>query len=149
MKTKLFKTKPFISIIAIVVVAVVIGIAGVEITSTTWFCHRCHVMNDNYDSWFHSSHQLAVETCVGCHLPESLSSKLIYKTRFGLHDMYVNITGPPDVLEASDDTKRIVNDNCPRCHKVMVSKINLDGRRCVDCHRHVPHGENRLSVKQN
>lgn len=147
MKTQLSKTKPFISAIAIVVVAVVIGIAGFEITSTTWFCNRCHVMNDNYDSWLHSSHQLAVESCGGCHLPESLSSKLIYKTKVGLHDMYVNVTGPPDVLEATADTKRIVKDNCRRCHSVMVSRINLDGRYCVDCHRHVVHSERRLSVK--
>ncbi|MDI6715579.1 MAG: NapC/NirT family cytochrome c [Actinomycetota bacterium] len=114
--------------------------AGYEATSTSQFCRSCHVMEDAYQSWYHSAHRSVVVSCTDCHMPKSLGYKLVYKVTSGTRDIYKNIAGPPDVIKAKEETIKIVNENCKRCHAKMVAKINMNGRRCTDCHRYIPHG---------
>lgn len=48
------------------VVFVVGSIGSVELTSQSWFCNSCHIMNPYYDSWKVGSHKDI--QCVACHI---------------------------------------------------------------------------------
>lgn len=128
-----------ISVVAVLVLAGA-SYAGLEATSTTQFCTSCHVMEDAYQSWSHSAHREAVGSCSDCHIPKSLGRKITYKIASGTHDIYVNLTGPPDVIRAKESTRQVVNENCKKCHAGLVEDIHLGERKCTDCHRHTPHG---------
>ncbi len=104
------------------------------------FCGTCHVMHEAVRTHQQSVH--AQLTCNECHAPtDAFVSKMIFKTRAGMRDIYVNTIGPiPDVVTAEAATREVINDNCASCH--FMTTINLDGKAknyCFDCHRHVPH----------
>ncbi|MBS3909455.1 MAG: NapC/NirT family cytochrome c [Actinobacteria bacterium] len=118
-----------------------ISYAGFEATSTNEFCGSCHVMERAYESWYHSAHREPISSCEDCHLPKNLGNKIVYKIGSGANDIYKNLTGPPDVIHAKDNTREIVNENCVSCHAELITKIDLSGGgKCVDCHRGTPHG---------
>ena len=114
-------------------------------------CNNCHVMDAQYENWYHSAHrQTAV--CVDCHLPhDSLISYYIAKGRTGMHDVYVFSTGQtPALIQASEETKQTMQNNCIRCHTATVENIMLGpqpfDRYCWDCHRSVAHGDRGISI---
>jgi nitrate/TMAO reductase-like tetraheme cytochrome c subunit len=43
-----------------------LGIGSAELTSQSWFCNSCHIMNPYYDSWKNGSHKDVA--CVKCHI---------------------------------------------------------------------------------
>lgn len=121
-----------------------LGYAGAGYTmrasDTAPFCGSCHVMYEAVRSHQASIH--ASVACNQCHAPQdSLESKMIFKTKAGMSDLFVNTFGTvPDVVGAKQATKDVVNSNCTGCHTMTVLNINTQSKQyCTDCHRQVPH----------
>lgn len=114
-------------------------------------CANCHVMDSMYENYYHSSHREWAE-CSSCHLPhDNLANYYFEKGRQGMHDVYIFSTGQePEVLRASEHSKRIIQENCIHCHQEAVEMI-MKGtqpfdRFCWECHRHTAHGARGASM---
>jgi cytochrome c nitrite reductase small subunit len=74
----------------------------------------------------------------------------LYKAQSGFHDVVAFSTGNiPTAIRAKESTKKIVQENCIRCHSDAVTAM-LAGepefdRNCFDCHRSTAHGERGFS----
>ena len=114
-------------------------------------CANCHVMDSQYENWYHAPHEKATE-CVDCHLPhENVAAYYLEKGRQGAKDVYAFTTGDiPVAIRASEKTKGIIQSNCLRCHEQKVESIVMGAqpfdRYCWDCHRTVSHGTRGLSI---
>ncbi len=108
-------------------------------------CDNCHVMDGAYENWYHASHERWTK-CVDCHLPhDNLIHYYFEKGETGFHDVYVFTTGTtPTLIRAKEDTQKIIQANCIRCHNDTVENIVMGAqafdRHCWDCHRTVAHG---------
>ncbi len=108
-------------------------------------CANCHVMDSQYENWYHAPHENFTE-CVDCHLPhENVAAYYLEKGRQGAKDVYAFTTGNiPVAIWASDRTKGIIQLNCLRCHEQTVELVVMGAqpfdRYCWDCHRNVSHG---------
>lgn len=134
------------------IVIVVLGVAVLFATKipalglgTNDFCAGCHVMEPQYETFMHSAHQLAGNTCVDCHLPHSLGYGAVDKAYTGIKDFAgVVMNKDPFTIHAGEHSKDVVQDNCIRCHGTMMLNVGDTaadgGRRCFDCHRNTPHG---------
>lgn len=54
-----------------------LGVGSVELTSQSWFCDSCHIMEPYYSSWKHGPHK-DVE-CVKCHISPGVDNFLAAK----------------------------------------------------------------------
>ena len=114
-------------------------------------CNNCHVMDSQYESWYHAAHQ-NFAVCTDCHLPhQNFASYYLYKGFSGLKDIYsFTLRTYPAVLRATQKTKEIIEANCIRCHADTIENILAGAqpidRYCWDCHRSVAHGERGLSL---
>ena len=108
-------------------------------SETPEFCGSCHVMEMEYEAWFHSGAHRRVK-CVDCHLPnDNLARHLAWKTMDGVKDAAAFHTGRiSDPIRLSKHGAAVVQDNCRRCHGEIISRINED-RQCWDCHRNLSH----------
>jgi cytochrome c nitrite reductase small subunit len=105
-------------------------------------CVNCHVMNDQYKAWSVSPHRHV--TCNECHTPHDVIGKYATKVEHGMRHSYVFTFEKPQVIRLKESGKEIVENNCVRCHEMMVSAIwhGDDGagtRKCFECHRGVAH----------
>ena len=114
-------------------------------------CNNCHVMDSQYENWFHAPHANWA-SCSDCHIPhQNLLAYYFYKGKSGMHDVYSFVTGSyPGNIRANDETRTIVQANCIRCHEDTVEGI-LAGpqpfdRDCWGCHRTAAHGERGLTL---
>ncbi len=105
-----------------------------EKTESGDFCGLCHVMELEKKAWEVSSHQLF--KCVDCHLPnDNFLSHYFWKAFDGLKDLVFFYTGKvPEEIKASEHAKKVIGENCLRCHYYTVSRIDFAGRYCWDCH---------------
>ena len=103
------------------------------------FCGSCHVLQPEYEAWFHSGAHSRIK-CIDCHLPnDTLARHLIWKTLDGVKDSLAFHTGRvSETIRLSDHGAGVVLENCRRCHGEAVARINED-RRCWDCHRQISH----------
>jgi cytochrome c nitrite reductase small subunit len=114
-------------------------------------CANCHVMDSQYENWYHAPHENFTE-CVDCHLPHD--NAVVYyleKGRQGAKDVYAFTTGNiPVQIRASEKSKGIIQENCVRCHEETVESITMGAqpfdRYCWDCHRSISHGERGASI---
>lgn len=125
-------------------------------------CVNCHVMAPQYATWNHSSHR-EWATCNDCHVPhDNEFNKYYFKAKDGLyHATMFTLRKEPQVIQIKEAGKKVVHDNCVRCHTQQVTdpKLaatvknhheNMEGRVCWECHREVPHGRvNSLSSVPN
>jgi cytochrome c nitrite reductase small subunit len=114
-------------------------------------CDNCHVMDAQYENWYHAAHE-RFAVCTDCHLPhQNLVSYYLYKGYSGMRDV-VSFTAKvyPVAIRATAQTDAILQANCIRCHTDTVESI-LAGpqpfdRYCWDCHRAVAHGARGMSL---
>lgn len=141
----LSQKKSLLSVLAVVVAMAVIG-AYLAFgpprlfakSESPEFCGSCHVLQPEYESWFHSGHHRI--KCVDCHLPnDNLANHLIQKTLEGVKDSVAFHTGRiPETIRISTHGAEVVQQNCQRCHAEIISRVTID-RRCWDCHRRISH----------
>lgn len=119
-------------------------------------CNNCHVMDAVYEGWFHGAHQ-EWATCADCHTPHALIPKYYIKAKSGYHHVTAFSFGNiPDAIRAKEESRRIVQENCIRCHKETVDRIVPEAgivnnlmpldRFCFECHRTTAHGERGISL---
>ena len=114
-------------------------------------CNNCHVMDAQYENWYHAAHETAA-TCAECHLPhDNIFHYYLAKAQTGMHDVYVFSTGQtPVMIRAKPETDQIIQANCVRCHQDTVENIMAGvqtfDRHCWDCHRSVAHGDRGISL---
>jgi cytochrome c nitrite reductase small subunit len=114
-------------------------------------CANCHVMDSQYENWYHAPHENDTE-CVDCHLPhENIVAYYLEKGRQGAKDVYAFTTGNiPVAIRPSEKTKSIIQSNCIRCHLATVETVMMGAqpfeRYCWDCHRAVSHGTRGASA---
>jgi cytochrome c nitrite reductase small subunit len=122
------------------------GVAySMRATDDPAFCGGCHVMNEAV-----RTHQMSIHanlSCNECHAPKATVPKIIFKTRAGAKDIYMNTLGDvSDVIHAAENTKQVVNDNCNTCHAMTILNVADTVAEakpyCTDCHRSVPHMSN-------
>ncbi|MEN6438510.1 MAG: cytochrome c nitrite reductase small subunit [Syntrophobacter sp.] len=108
-------------------------------SGTPDFCASCHVMEGQYENWFHNAGHRQ-QKCIECHLPnDNMARHLAFKGMTGMWDSYVFYSGRvPETIRISDHGAAVVRENCVRCHEQLVSGINED-RNCWECHRRLSH----------
>ncbi|MDR0938297.1 MAG: cytochrome c nitrite reductase small subunit [Mediterranea sp.] len=116
-------------------------------------CVNCHIMGPYYATWFHSSHARDA-TCNDCHVPhENVVRKWTFKATDGMRHVAVFLAdAQPEVIQARQESSRVIMENCIRCHTqlntefVKAGRIDYmkaqvgEGKACWDCHRDVGHG---------
>ena len=139
-----------IPIVAIVVAALAMGYFAFVTEAASYggsapeTCANCHVMDSQYESWYHGAHENWAK-CTDCHLPhDNFAVYYAEKGRQGAKDVYAFVTGNiPLAIRASDKTKGIVQENCIHCHEDSVESIVMGtqpfDRYCWDCHRDIAH----------
>ncbi len=115
-------------------------------------CGNCHVMDAQYENWYHAAHARAA-VCTDCHLPhQNIASYYLYKGYSGMKDVIsFTLKTYPDAIRATAQTDRILQANCIRCHADTVDAIVYGSaqpfdRNCWSCHRSVAHGADGLSL---
>jgi len=125
-------------------------------------CVNCHIMAPQYATWFHSSHR-EVTNCNECHVPHNnVLNKYYFKAKDGLrHATIFTLRKEPQVIFIKEAGKRVVKENCMRCHSDLLSghesvvkslnyQSGWEERSCIECHRETPHGRvNSLSATSN
>jgi len=129
-----------------VIGAAFIGVANAMLhaTGTPTFCGTCHSMEYEAKTFAMSSHR--DQDCVECHLPHDNSAiYLIEKGRTGMVDMYHEVLRDyPNRIELSEDSRKMVNKNCLRCHEKTMSYVDSRNDNCLKCHSRIAHGSNPL-----
>lgn len=103
------------------------------------FCGVCHSMKQQSQTWEHSRHRGV--KCIDCHLPnDNLPEHFFWKGIDGTKDVISQTLGlkEEDEIRLSEHGKKVLQSNCVRCHKDIVSHID-NKRSCVDCHRGIHH----------
>ena len=115
-------------------------------------CNNCHVMDAQYENWYHSAHAHTA-VCTDCHLPhQNILSYYLYKGYSGMKDVFsFTFKTYPAAIRATGQTDQIVQANCIRCHKDTVENIVAGAqpynRYCWSCHRSAAHGERGYSLQ--
>jgi cytochrome c nitrite reductase small subunit len=108
-------------------------------TDTPGFCVSCHVMEAEYEAWFHSgAHSRA--KCTDCHLPnQNLAAHYVWKAVDGFKEVVIFHTGKvPEQIILSSHGMNVLQQNCIRCHEAAVTMMDQE-RRCWKCHRGITH----------
>lgn len=107
-----------------------------EATSTPEFCGSCHVMDDQYQSWFQSGGHARIR-CIDCHLPhDNFVNYMTWKGLDGTKDVILFYSGMvSDHINATPHAKKTIQANCLRCHEEMVMRFPGEERPCWRCHR--------------
>lgn len=133
--------------------AVILGVLGLAVgafvgfgppglyarSGTPEFCGSCHVMETQYESWFHNGGHRRVK-CIECHLPnQNPAIHFARKGMDGMWDAFVFYTGlVPETIRLSQHGAGVLQENCRRCHAETVAMINEE-RNCWTCHRRLSH----------
>jgi len=112
------------------------------------FCASCHVMEAEYEAWFHEGAHRR-KKCVECHLPgDSVAAHYFWKSIDGMKDEFVFNSGlVPVDIKISEHGRATVQANCVRCHETAVDRIDQT-RSCTDCHRRLVHMKSGLVATQ-
>jgi len=109
-------------------------------------CANCHVMQDHFDAWSHSSHH-RVATCNDCHVPHDFFGKWFTKADNGLLHSVAFTTGIyPDPIQIKPRNRRVTQAACIHCHGDFVHAL-LPARPggevllCIHCHDRVGHAQ--------
>ena len=111
--------------------------------STVEFCGSCHVMEEQVETFVHSSHKIAAD-CGDCHVPHELVYGAFDKAYTGTKDLIgVILDKDPFTIEAGTHSKNVIQANCVRCHQAFLNEVgntmDENGKYCFDCHKNTPH----------
>ena len=108
-------------------------------TSSPAFCGSCHVLNAEYEAWFHSGAHRRI-LCVDCHLPNTNKVRhLVWKGVEGVLDAYAFYGGRvPEEIVITKRGAAFLKENCLRCHETTMG-LTKEDRNCWDCHRRLSH----------
>ena len=107
-------------------------------------CANCHVMQEQYDGWRHSSHR-NVATCNDCHTPHDFIGKYMTKASNGYHhSMAFTLGNFHEPIQIKEHNAAITERACRSCHSELTQEIDHYGAgteemSCVRCHRSVGH----------
>ena len=106
-------------------------------------CVNCHVMQEQFDAWAHSSHA-RVASCNDCHSPhDNIINKYFSKGVNGFnHSFAFTFDTYNEVITIREFNIEIVNDSCVHCHENLVHNIADDqdnSLRCTSCHAGIGH----------
>lgn len=138
--------------------SVYLGKAHLYLSDRPEACVNCHIMAPQYATWNHSSHREKAH-CNDCHVPHNnVFNKYYFKANDGLrHSTLFTLRMERQVIRILEPGARVVHNNCIRCHEQLLVDPKLEasvamyrgvreGRRCIECHKEVPHGRvNSLS----
>lgn len=116
-------------------------------------CVNCHIMTPQYSTWIHSAHRENAN-CMDCHVPhDNFFRKYMFKAKDGLrHATLFTMRAERQVISIEEEGKKVVQNNCIRCHADLFDKDKLisqtkgeyqthhNNRECWECHRETPHG---------
>jgi cytochrome c nitrite reductase small subunit len=137
------------AVLVLVIILAVAGIFGIFLafgppglyakTESPEFCGSCHVMEAQYESWFHSGAHAQIK-CVDCHLPNDTKVRhLTWKAIDGAKDFVAFHMGRgSDPIKISERGAGFVQENCQRCHQEIMARISEE-RHCWECHRKLTH----------
>ncbi len=149
------KNNKILLCILIVVIGIVIGSASFTFVIANGFsylssdsraCNHCHVMHEVSSDYAKSPHKNL--TCSACHLPHSFVRKWMGKAQSGIHHAlaFTFNKNLPAHFQASETTKKWVQENCISCHQNYASpaihpsaKPDTSALSCVSCHPDVGH----------
>ena len=140
-------------IIGFIIYTLVVSKASSYLSDDPKACVNCHIMAPQYATWNHSSHR-NIATCNDCHIPHNnIFSTYYFKAKDGLrHATMFTLNMVPQVIRVHKEGKKVIQDNCIRCHyKIKESSKTLNisytdakehgkGKLCWECHVEVPHG---------
>lgn len=108
-------------------------------SETPDFCASCHVMEAQFDAWFHEGAHRSIK-CVDCHLPHgNVATHYAWKSIDGMKDMVIFYSGRvPEQIRISEHGQEVLQSNCVRCHAATVDMID-NQRQCWSCHRRLAH----------
>lgn len=148
------KHKVILCIALLFIIGWVVGSGGVTffhakglsyLSDSPEACKNCHSMNDVYDKWAKGGHH-HVATCNDCHTPHNFIGKWSTKALNGFnHSLAFTLEKKlPIVFEAKPSSKKIVHDNCIRCHETVASHasgttLNQESLDCISCHKNPAH----------
>jgi cytochrome c nitrite reductase small subunit len=102
-------------------------------------CANCHVMTAQYDGWQKSSHH-GVATCNDCHTPSGAGRYVTKATNGYHHSMAFTVGGFPDVIQARESSRAVIEGQCRSCHAELVLTMTAGGEvSCLRCHAQVGH----------
>lgn len=110
-------------------------------------CVNCHIMREQYDAWRKASHH-AHATCNDCHVPAGFVGRYATKVEHGWrHSKGFTLQDFHEPIRITESSRRIVGENCVRCHSAFVGDIlahhGAAGADCIHCHAEVGHGAAR------
>ncbi|MGA1876015.1 MAG: NapC/NirT family cytochrome c [bacterium] len=153
------RKKKLIIIIVGIVLFGVIAFAGIELTCTSWFCLRCHEMEELGASWKLSKHgpdNPKMNNCMKCHAQPGFLGFVKAKIS-GLFSLVYHLSGDyhleatqpvvciregchqlEDLDRASRPDKTVAMD-----HGIHIKVMKEVGTRyqCMPCHRDIAHGD--------
>jgi cytochrome c nitrite reductase small subunit len=109
-------------------------------------CANCHIMQEQFDGWSHSSHR-AVAGCNDCHTPPDAVGKWTTKALNGFwHSFYFTTGAYPEPIRIQQRNREVTEAACRYCHQPMVEAMATGhtGRgeeetSCIRCHASVGH----------
>jgi cytochrome c nitrite reductase small subunit len=111
--------------------------------SEAGFCGKCHAMDYQVSTYLHSSHAREAN-CGDCHDPHGLVTGSMYAAYTGSRDVYRVVTNTtPAEIRATEMSKKILQENCLRCHGDIMGDVGdtreNGGVYCFHCHQSIVH----------
>ena len=143
----------FVAVVVLLALAAGVGIftfgyarGASYLTQDPAACANCHVMQQHYDDWRHSSHR-SVAVCNDCHTPPGLIPKYYVKARNGFwHSFYFTTGRFHEPIQITPGNRRVTEKACRKCHEKIVAAIDpiahtddRDATSCIRCHSQVGH----------
>lgn len=107
------------------------------------FCGVCHAMDEQVSTYLHSPHA-NYANCGDCHDPHGLVTGSVFAAYTGARDLYRVVTNTiPLEIRTTGLSKKVIQENCMRCHGDIMSTIgdtSYDrGSYCFHCHHEIVH----------
>lgn len=139
------RSRRLTALVAGIVIGVCVALVGVwtyDLAGAPVFCGSCHSMGGVYRQWQASRHKQF--GCIECHIPVGGPVVRVgYKAWAGVRDLYHETMRTYGAAASpSAGARKILNDNCVRCHFSTIEAVSLVRAEgdCLRCHVGLVHG---------